>query len=130
MRHTENKSLNAQYFDIIPEAQLITQMGLRKKNFDEMLKFVNEIKITRRKSFALGILLWKLEHGHSDEMFSVIFSVPRSTIERYITLVRIELNKHFVPLYLGEINFNRTNFSKIKLQFRNDFLLQMIRIHC
>ena len=105
MREMKSSSLlDDKYFDLISDEQLCRQIGVTRICFNNLLDFLHGLNIKRRKSFALGLYLWKLKHDQSDDLLSSLFNVPRSTVERYIKLIRQELSLNFVPLYLGELN--------------------------
>lgn len=46
-------------------------------------------------------MLVKLRTSESNERLSILFQLPRSTLERYMSKARNCLGNTFVPLYLG-----------------------------
>ncbi|KAJ8687901.1 hypothetical protein QAD02_023696 [Eretmocerus hayati] len=99
LRKPSTLHLDESYFEKIDDQKLEQHTGLRRESFESLLTYVH-VKSHRKSSLILGMYLWKLRSGHTDELIASLFGIPRSTLERYFLNVRSSLLSYFVPLFL------------------------------
>ena len=77
--------------------------GVSKEAFSELCGSLKDVRNTpvRSTRTSLGIFLFKLKSGLSNNMFSTIFNISKSSLRRAITSVRQSLVASFVPQNLG-----------------------------
>nr|XP_022290376.1 LOW QUALITY PROTEIN: uncharacterized protein LOC111102014 [Crassostrea virginica] len=77
--------------------------GVSKEAFNELCGSLKDVRNTpvRSTRASLGIFLFKLKSGLSNNMLSTIFNISKSSLRRAIASVRQSLVASFVPQNLG-----------------------------
>ena len=91
---------NDEIFDKMSEEELRETTGVSTECFNQMKTYV-KLNASRSDSFALGIFLTQLRSDSTTKSLSFRFNVPKTTLLRYITIIRTQLAKNFVPLWVG-----------------------------
>lgn len=75
----------------------------------QVVEFLDELPslIIKRRELALLCYLAKLRSGAANEKIAIVFGLTRSTMERYMNVVRMAIKIDFVPQHMGFIHLSR-----------------------
>ncbi|RVE44543.1 hypothetical protein evm_010809 [Chilo suppressalis] len=86
---------------MLPEHWVQYFLGIKKEEHQVILNETRRLGSMRRGSLALTILLCKLRTGDSNERLSVLFQIPRRTLETLMDVAREILTQDFTTNHLG-----------------------------
>ncbi|XP_041983275.1 uncharacterized protein LOC121736257 [Aricia agestis] len=92
---------------------------MSKHQFRQILDEVPRLNNAHRGATALAAYLTKLRTGDSDQRLSTLFKIPRSTLERLMSIAREFLTQDFVPQNLGIEHMTRQNIAERNLIIPN-----------
>lgn len=108
VRH--GKQIDFETVGAITDDEMHFWTGLKNRQFDIILQETPSLLESHKKPrLALGIYLYKLRTGESNERLASQFNTSRRSIQRILKIVRYCLLREFVPQHLGFDHMQRNN---------------------